>query len=94
MSSFEFAHAPPASHATLASQCPPIKKILVLGAYGFIGAELCRRLAADGATVTGLVRSAKTAARIIPGIVTIEADIASLGEALRTGAALLRDKIS
>ena len=57
------------------------KKILVLGAYGLIGSELTRRLAAGGASVTGLVRSSKTAARVIPNVLTIEADMAVLTDA-------------
>lgn len=56
-------------------------KILVLGAYGLIGSELTRRLVADGASVTGLVRSSKTAARVIPNVLTIEADMAALTDA-------------
>lgn len=57
------------------------RKILILGAYGLIGSELTRRLVADGAIVTGLVRSSKTAACVIPNILTIEADIAALTDA-------------
>ena len=52
-------------------------KILVLGAYGFIGAELTRKFVFDGAGVTGLVRSLRVAQSIIPGVNAIAADIAS-----------------
>ncbi len=43
------------------------KTVLVLGAYGFIGAAVVRALRVEGAAVKGLVRSQQTAQRILPG---------------------------
>ncbi len=51
------------------------KTVLVLGAYGFIGAAVVRSLHADGAHVEGLVRSRKMAERVLPGIALISGDL-------------------
>ncbi|KIC41239.1 oxidoreductase [Ruegeria sp. ANG-R] len=51
------------------------KTVLVLGAYGFIGAAVVRALGADGIRVKGLVRSLKTAGRVLPGIEFVSADL-------------------
>lgn len=50
----------------------------MLGACGLIGAEICRRLAAEGHEVTGLGRSAAEAARVLPGLPFRTADLARL----------------
>ncbi|MEX0308499.1 MAG: SDR family oxidoreductase [Ruegeria sp.] len=42
------------------------KTVLVLGAYGFIGAEVVRALHTEDVTVKGLVRNLKTADRVLP----------------------------
>ena len=52
-------------------------KILVLGAYGLIGSEICRRLAEDGHSVVGLGRSARLA-RLVAVDRFVERDLASL----------------
>lgn len=52
--------------------------VLVLGAYGLIGAEIVRALRADGCEVIGLVRSRALAARLLTGIPCRIADIARL----------------
>lgn len=43
------------------------KKVLVTGATSPLGAEICRRLLEQGATVTALVRNEVRAKRLIPG---------------------------
>lgn len=53
-------------------------RVLVLGAYGLIGAEIVRSLRRVGHDVAGLVRSANRAARLLPGVECVEADIAAL----------------
>lgn len=53
-------------------------KVLVLGGYGLIGAALVRALAARGHDVTALGRSAAMAARVLPGVAFVEADLARL----------------
>lgn len=54
------------------------KRVLVLGAYGFIGAEVVRALRADGVSVTGLGRSAEQAARVLPGVPFAAGDLRQL----------------
>jgi uncharacterized protein YbjT (DUF2867 family) len=53
--------------------------ILVAGATGFLGGEICRRLAASGRTVRGLVRKssdpATVAALRAAGVETVEGDL-------------------
>jgi len=66
--------------ALLADEVFPELRILVLGAYGHIGAPISRRLHAAGHDVTGLGRSVRTGVRICPELEWIEADIASLRE--------------
>ncbi len=51
------------------------KTVLVLGAYGFIGAAVVRSLHADGACVKGLVRGRKTAERVLSDIALISGDL-------------------
>lgn len=54
------------------------KRVLVLGAYGFIGAEVVRALRAAGMHVTGLGRSAAQAARVLPGVPFAPGDLLQL----------------
>ncbi|MFY0311211.1 SDR family oxidoreductase [Leisingera sp. D0M16] len=54
------------------------KRVLVLGAYGFIGAEVVRALRAEGFAMTGFGRSAEQAARVLPGVPFAEADLLQL----------------
>ncbi|EEE38349.1 dTDP-4-dehydrorhamnose reductase [Rhodobacteraceae bacterium KLH11] len=54
------------------------KTVLVLGAYGFIGAAVIRALQADGAAVTGLVRNVQTAQRVLPGVALVRGDLRDL----------------
>jgi uncharacterized protein YbjT (DUF2867 family) len=53
-------------------------KVLLLGAYGFIGRDVARTLTRAGFEVKGLGRSARTAGRLVPGIAWASADIATL----------------
>ncbi len=54
------------------------KNILVLGAYGFIGASVVRALREDGAKVTGLVRDRATGARVLPDVDLIVGDLRAM----------------
>jgi uncharacterized protein YbjT (DUF2867 family) len=53
-------------------------RILVLGAYGLLGAEITRSLASVGFTPIGLVRSLSKAEKLLPGIECTQADISQL----------------
>ena len=53
-------------------------RILILGGYGFIGAELMRACRAAGLDVVGLGRSADTGRRLVPDAAWIGADMARL----------------
>ena len=66
-----------ADAACVPRRTPP-RRILVLGAYGLIGADVVRRLLADGCHVTGLGRNSKTAQSILPQIDWIIQDMAGL----------------
>ncbi|MCV0426556.1 MAG: NAD-dependent epimerase/dehydratase family protein, partial [Roseibium sp.] len=52
-----------------------MKKAIVLGAYGFIGAACVRALQTSGYRVTGVGRSEKIARRTFPDLEWIIADI-------------------
>ncbi len=54
------------------------KTVLVLGAYGFIGASVVRRLRAEGIAVRGLVRNLGIATRVLPDVELIQADLRTL----------------
>lgn len=56
-------------------------KILILGGYGFIGAEIMRRAREAGFDCVGLGRSIETGRRLVPDAEWIGADIARLTEA-------------
>lgn len=56
-------------------------KILVLGAYGFIGSAVLTRLAAAGHEVVGLGRDVAAAERRFPGIHFVAADLSRLTSA-------------
>ncbi|NVO57152.1 SDR family oxidoreductase [Rhodobacteraceae bacterium B1Z28] len=51
------------------------KSVLVLGAYGFIGAAVVRALQAEGALVSGLVRNLSTGSRVLPEVTLIQGDL-------------------
>lgn len=53
-------------------------RILILGGYGFIGAEIIRALLHEGHKVVGLGRSAATGERLVPDARWIGADMARL----------------
>ncbi len=53
-------------------------RVLILGGYGFIGAEIMRALAASGFDCVGLGRSTATGARLVPDAAWIGVDIARL----------------
>ena len=53
-------------------------KVLVLGANGFIGSSVCRRLLADGHTVSGIGRNVVRASRMVPDVLWTQVDIARL----------------
>ncbi|WP_254695143.1 NAD(P)H-binding protein [Leisingera sp. NJS201] len=55
-----------------------IGRVLVLGAYGFIGAEVVRSLQTSGFAVTGLGRSAEQAARVLPGVPFVAGNLLQL----------------
>jgi uncharacterized protein YbjT (DUF2867 family) len=55
-------------------------QVLVLGGYGFIGAEISRALLARGHEVVGLGRDAGLGRRLLPAARWIGADLASLTE--------------
>ena len=54
------------------------KTILVIGAYGFIGSAIARRLAGAGHQVRGLGRSAARGRRLVAGIGWIEGDLRTM----------------
>ncbi|MEX0276667.1 MAG: SDR family oxidoreductase [Ruegeria sp.] len=54
------------------------KNILVLGAYGFIGAAVVRSLRDDKHKVTGMARDLHTGQRVLPGIDLIQGDLRHL----------------
>ena len=54
------------------------RRVLVLGAYGFIGAEVVRALRAAGYEAAGLGRSAAQAARVLPGVPFVQGDLLQL----------------
>ena len=56
-------------------------RVLVLGAYGLIGASVARRLVDDGFSVTGLGRNAETAQTVLPEIDWVIRDLAELCQA-------------
>lgn len=53
-------------------------KILVIGAYGFIGAHIVARLLEDGFQVSGLGRNEQTAKKVIPNIGWHIADVSRM----------------
>ncbi|MGI9368611.1 MAG: SDR family oxidoreductase [Ruegeria sp.] len=54
---------------------PANNKVLVLGAYGFIGASVMLSLREAGCKVTGLVRNASTARKVLPGFDLVLGDL-------------------
>ncbi len=54
------------------------KNILILGAYGFIGAAVARALTAEGASVRGLVRNLPMGNKVLPGTQLIQGDLRNL----------------
>ncbi|MEP4194423.1 MAG: SDR family oxidoreductase [Aliishimia sp.] len=57
------------------------RKVLILGAYGLIGAGITNQLVTDGYHVTGLGRNGKTAERVLPDIPWVISDISVLTDA-------------
>ncbi|OBY26878.1 oxidoreductase [Leisingera sp. JC1] len=55
-------------------------RVLVLGAYGFIGAEVVRALQTAGFSMNGLGRSAGQAARVLPGVPFVQGDLLQLSQ--------------
>ncbi|OED50606.1 SDR family oxidoreductase [Leisingera sp. S232] len=51
------------------------QRVLVLGAYGFIGTEVVGALQAVGVNVTGFGRSTQQAARVLPGVSFMQGDL-------------------
>ncbi|WP_298849841.1 SDR family oxidoreductase [uncultured Ruegeria sp.] len=56
----------------------PEKSVLVLGAYGFIGAAVARALLTTGAKVTGLVRDLFQGKRVLPDVALRQGDLRQL----------------
>ncbi|WP_050603146.1 SDR family oxidoreductase [Ruegeria sp. 6PALISEP08] len=54
------------------------KNVLVLGSYGFIGAEVTRALQAEGARVQGMVRNLALGAKVLPGVPLTKGDLRTL----------------
>ncbi|WP_299898534.1 SDR family oxidoreductase [uncultured Ruegeria sp.] len=54
------------------------KQVLVLGAYGFIGAAVTRALQAESATVQGMVRDLGQGSKILPGVSLKQGDLREL----------------
>ncbi len=65
-------------------------RVLVLGAYGLIGADVVRRLLIEGHDVVGLGRNQRTALSVLPQITWIIRDLADLCES-SDWSALIRD---
>ena len=70
--------------------------ILVVGATGLVGGDVCRRLAASGTAVRALVRATSDPARVAAlealGVETVVGDLrdpASLAEACRDASAVI-----
>lgn len=70
--------------------------VLVAGATGFLGGEICRQLMAKGKKVRGLVRSTSDAAKVaalkVAGVETIEGDLknpSSLNNAMKDVSAVI-----
>lgn len=57
---------------------PPVRRVLVLGAYGFIGAAVMRRLQRDDFSVAGLGRRERTARQVLPHAEWVIRDLATL----------------
>lgn len=51
------------------------RRVLVLGGYGLIGAEVVRHLIANGHTVRALGRNAQSMARVLPGVPAVIRDL-------------------
>lgn len=60
------------------SSSPTLKNVLVIGAYGFIGASIVARLKNEGFSITGLGRNSKMAHVVLPDIKWHIADIADM----------------
>lgn len=56
-------------------------RVLVLGGYGFIGAEICRALSASKHEVVGFGRSVVNGKRLLPAVGWLAADMATLCDA-------------
>ncbi|MEP1229935.1 MAG: SDR family oxidoreductase [Litorimonas sp.] len=52
--------------------------VLILGGYGLIGTAICKQLLTDGYDVSGLGRSAKKGASLLPSVNWFQADISTL----------------
>ena len=57
------------------------RRVLVLGAYGLIGCEVCHQLIKGGHLVTGLGRDRVTANSVLPDIPWVIRDLSDLCEA-------------
>ena len=62
----------------MSDQGQTARNVLVLGAYGFIGAAVCRAARNDGCTVTGMVRNLNTGHKVLPGFDLILGDLRNL----------------
>jgi nucleoside-diphosphate-sugar epimerase len=69
--------SPPVAHRERRHTEPPLVTVLVTGAAGFLGAHVCRRLAAEGRAVVALDVRPRPAPLTVDGLRYVQADLRS-----------------